>query len=444
MTFQPDTPLSRRQILRGSAIAAAVSAMPFASRMAFAQDAAARWPTVAGLVQTYVGKERVANMVAALGFGQQAPDIIAQGRTGFDRGPQVGPDTLYRIYSMTKPITGMAAMICIDEGKFGLDTPVAEILPAFANMQVQKVYDGPITADNLEPADRPITIRHLLTHTAGLGYSIVQSGPIAQAYNRYGLVPGQVTRLDVGGIFGATPVSSLEKFADVLARMPLVYQPGTRWSYSVGLDLMGRVIEVATGQKFDAFLKQRLLDPIGMSSTSFRVPRAQSGRLAANYFYLGGFPVPIDEPDTSVYLDEPAFPFGGAGLVSTAHDYDRFLQMLGGYGVIDGKRVMSEAAVRMGTSDLFPDTLVPGGGFARGSQQFGFGAGGLVGRGMSQGLFGWFGAAGTAGLVNFNQGSLRQTLMTQFMPMERYQLESEFPLAAAKDAMAILGSRAAA
>ena len=439
MSFETSTTVSRRQMLRFSAAATAAAALPFGSRLAMAQDAAARWPAVASLVNTYVGRERVANMVAALGFGQASPDYIARGRSGFDRGPQVGPDTLYRIYSMTKPITGMAAMICVDEGLFGLDTPLAEILPGFANMQVQKTYDGPITPDNLEPAARPILIRHLLTHTAGLGYSIVQKGPIMQAYNQYGLVPGQVTRLDIEGIFGGRPVSSLKAFADNLANLPLVYQPGTRWSYSVGLDLMGRVIEVASGRKFDSFLQDRLFDPVGMDSTFFRVPRSAAGRLASNYFFLGGFPIPIDEPANSVYLDQPAFPFGGAGLVSSARDYDRFLQMIGGYGVIDGKRVMSEAAVRMGTSNLFPDTLAANGGFEFGGQQFGFGAGGLVGRGIAQGLFGWFGAAGTAGLVNLAQGGLRQTLMTQFMPAERYELMSEFPLAVAKDAMAMAG-----
>jgi len=147
--------------------------------------------------------------------------------------------------------------------------------------------------------------------------------------------------------------------------------------------------------------------------------------------------VPIDPPQSSVFLDQPAFPFGGAGLVSSARDYDRFLQMLAGWGEIDGRRVMSEAAVRMGTSDLFPETLVPGGGFSSGGREFGFGAGGLVGRGEADGLFGWFGAAGTAGLVNMHHG-LRHNLMTQYLPAETYPLQTEFPMTVAQDAAAVL------
>ena len=434
--------MSRRKLFRTGAMlgaGAATTALPF-SGTAFAQGQAQQWPSVARLAQRYVERGDVANVVAAMGWGQDAPSYVSQGRTGFDRGPQAGPDTLYRIYSMTKPITGMAAMICIDEGLFGLDTPLAEILPAYTNMWVQKQYDGAVTTDNLEALKRPILIRHLLTHTAGLGYGIVQTGPIAQMFMQKGLIPGQVSRLEIAGLFRGRPVSSLEAFADGLAKVPLVLQPGRKWSYSVGLDLMGRVIEVATGQKFDAYLKERIFDPVGMDSTGFQVARGDAGRLASNYFFLGGFPVPIDEPDNSIYLDKPAFPFGGAGLVSSARDYDRFLKMLAGYGMIDGKRVMSEAAVRMGTSDLFPDTLEPGGGFGFGNRDFGYGAGGMVGRGDAEGLFGWFGAAGTAGLVNMKWG-LRHNLMTQFMPGERYELRSEFPLAVAQDAMAQLPRR---
>ena len=149
-------------------------------------------------------------------------------------------DSLYRIYSMTKPITGMAVMMLIDEGKLGLDQPLAEMLPKFAEMKVQKEFDGGIAPDDLEPAQRPITIRHLLTHTAGLGYSIVQKGPIKDAYEAAGLVPGQVTRLPMlKELFDqAEPLGSLEAFADGLAEMPLVAQPGTRWSYSVSIDLL--------------------------------------------------------------------------------------------------------------------------------------------------------------------------------------------------------------
>ena len=436
-------PFSRRAALRSGAMlsaAAAFSGLPFAPAAFAQEDAASRWPAVSEFLRSYVDDRRVSGMVAGMGFGQAAPDFVSAGSRTFEGASAVGPDTLFRIYSMTKPITGMATMMCIDDGLIGLDQPLHEILPAFRNMRVQKQYDGAITADNLEPATRPITIRHLLTHTAGFGYTILQSGPLKAAYARAGLVPFSASRMAMAqNLLGGTAAPSLETFADRLAEMPLVYQPGTRWSYSVATDLLGRVIEVATGQSFDDFLQQRILGPVGMDSTSFRVAAEDTGRLTANYFLMGGLPMPLDMPGSSIFLDEPPFPFGGAGLVSSARDYDRFLRMLAGYGEIDGVRVMSEAAVRLGTSDLFPETLADNGGFSANGLTFGFGAAGLVGQGAAAGLFGWFGAAGTVGLVNMQAG-LRQNLMTQYMPAENYDVQARFPLVVAEDAVRLMSS----
>jgi len=429
--------LSRRAVLRGSAMlgaGAVASTLPFASSAFAASMAETRWPGVADWVNQYVDRDIVACMVARLGFGQDEADTIAAGARTFGGSGSVDADTLFRIYSMTKPITGLATVLCIEDGLIELDQPLADIVPAFANMQVQRQYDGPITRDNLEPADRQITIRHLLTHTAGLGYSIIQQGPINAAYRANGIVPGQISNMAIAQeVFGGQPAASLADFAEGLAELPLVYQPGTRWSYSVSLDLLGHVIEVVTGQRFDTFLQDRIFTPCGMTSTGFRVAREDVRRFTANYFLLGGLPVPIDLPSSSVYLDEPAFPFGGAGLVSSARDYDRFLQMLAGYGEIDGNRVASEDSVRLATSNLFPETLVPGGGFDRNGREFGFGAGGLVGSGDAEGLFGWFGAAGTVGLVNMRLG-LRHSLMTQYMPAQAYDVQNDFPLLVARDA----------
>ena len=424
--------LSRRALLRGGAImgaGAALAGLPL-GRAAFAQ--ASQWPAVAALADRYVETRKVANMVSVLGWQQRAPEVIARGTLAIGQAAPAGIDSLYRIYSMTKPITGMATMLLIEDDKLELDQPLAEILPAFADMQVQKTYDGSIT--DLEPAERPITIRHLLTHTAGLGYSIIQKGPIAAAYAQAGVVPGQVTKLPLGEMFGrGAPAPSLEAFADNLAALPLVAQPGTRWSYSVALDLMGRVIEVVSGQPFDAFLKQRLFDPLGMTSTWFRVPESEVGRLTTNYGVMNGTLLPLDPARASVYLDEPAFPFGGAGLVSSPRDYDRFLQMLVGYGQLGGKRVMSEAAVRLGTSNLLPEGVTTEGTFAAGS---GFGAGGRVGLGEQAGSYGWGGAAGTVAFVDMKRG-LRAGMYTQYMPVETYPLHSEFPKAVVADLMAM-------
>ena len=426
--------ISRRSVLRSGALAGAgafAPSLPLGSA-AWGQGANA-WPSVAALVDRYVGGGMVANMVTAVGVGEATPHTISRGQRAFSGGGAVDANSLYRIYSMTKPITGMATMIAIDEGLFALDTPLADILPDFAQMQVQKSYDGPITRANLEPLARPITIRHLLTHTAGLGYAIMLSGPLKQAYADAGISPGIVSRLSLAQSFmGGPAASSLAAFADNLAQLPLALQPGRKWVYSASFDLLGRVLEVASGMDFADYLQERILTPCGMTSTFFRVPRSEAQRLTANYFMLGAMPLPLDLPASSVFLDQPPFAFGGAGLVSSARDYDRFLRMLAQGGVLNGTRVMSAAAVRMGTSDLMPADIAPANQFRSG--EYGFGAGGLTGRGPLAGTYGWFGAAGTVGLVNTKQ-QLRSTLMTQFMPEDTYALKEEFPQAVLRDAL---------
>jgi CubicO group peptidase (beta-lactamase class C family) len=437
-----DTPqMSRRGLLRAGAwlgAGASLAGIPFGN-YAFAADPT-RWTNVSKLIGGYVDARKLANVVVAMGWGQMPAEIISTGTLGLGQGAPAGSDSLYRIYSMTKPITGMAAMKLIDEGKLGLDQPLAEILPAFANMQVQKTYDGGIGPGDLEPAVRPITIRHLLTHTAGIGYTIIQKGPIKAAYEAKGLIAGQVTKIPaVAAMFGrGAPVRSLAAFADGLATVPLVAQPGTRWSYSNGLDLMGRVIEVVSGMPFDAYLQQSIFDPAGMTSTYFTVPASELNRLTTNYGVVGGNLIPIDPPTNSVYADKPAFPFGGAGLVSSAGDYDRFLRMLLGYGKIDGKRVLSELAVRVGTSNLLPEGVDMKGTFAEGQ---GFGAGGRVGLGDQAGTYGWGGAAGTVAFVDFKH-NLRANLMTQFMPSNSYPLTEEFNKAVRADLLAMAGKPA--
>ena len=425
-----ETPeISRRSLLRGGAFLAAGSALagaPF-GHVALASDTASTWSAVRGLVSKYAGERKVANMVATLGWGERAAQTIAQGTLAIGGERKADADSLYRIYSMTKPITGMAAMILIDEGRLGLDQPIADLLPAYSNMMVQKTYDGSIT--DLVPAERPITVRMLMTHTAGLGYGIVQKGPIKKLLADKGLITGLVSRIPFPGINDYKPVQGLAAFADNLASVPLVLQPGTKWSYSYSLDLLGRVIEVASGQSFDEFLHERIFEPSGMTSTWFKVPDSEKWRLTTNYGILGGLPIPMDPAATSIYLDEPPVQLGGAGLVSSPRDYDRFLQMLLGHGAIGRKRVMSEASVRVGTSDLLPATATTKGTWVQGQ---GFGAGGRA----SDGSFGWGGAAGTVAFVNYTAG-LRANLMTQYMPSEAYPIHDAFPKAVLADLTAM-------
>lgn len=420
-----DVSFSRRSLFRSGAVlagGAAVAGTPFGIGRSLAQDVAA-WPNVTRTVREYVTSGKVANMLAVLGFGQGTPTVIAEGTTAIDNTIAVDQDTLYRIYSMTKPVTGMATMMLIDEGQLGLDQPLADVLPAFADTMVQVEYDGSIGPENLEPLARPVTIRHLLTHTAGLGYGIVQSGPIAQAYGAQGLGAGQVTKLPIPGIGGVPAKITLEDFANRLAALPLTRQPGTKWSYSVGLDLLGRVIEVASGMAFDDFLQERLFGPAGMTSTWFQVPASETERLTTNYGVMNGNILPIDPASRSIFLDEPAFPYGGSGLVSSPRDYDRFLRMLLGNGMIDGTRVMGELAVRVGTSNLLPPGVETAGTWIDGQ---GFGAGGRVQSNNGMHAYGWGGAAGTVGFVEYTSG-LRAGLFTQYMPSEAYPIQRGFP-----------------
>jgi CubicO group peptidase (beta-lactamase class C family) len=328
---------------------------------------------------------------------------------------------------MSKPITGMATMILIDEGKLGLDQPVHEILPAFRDMRVLVDPEGSL--DETVPANQPITIRMLLTHTSGLGYQIISKGPLQKAFNEQGLIGGRVSRMPIPGVEPVTPAPGLAVWADRLAELPLMYQPATKWSYSASIDLLGRVIEVVSGMEFEAFLKKRIFEPCGMTSTFMQVPASEAHRLTDNYGIIGGTAFPIDPGPASVFLDPPEVAAGGGGLVSSPKDYDRFLRMLLGYGTLDGKFVMSENAVRVGTSDLIPASVDLKGSWLEGE---GHGAGGRS-KGSS---FGWGGAAGTLGAVDFDL-KLRSCLWTQYMPSEAFPIRDEFLAAMEKDLTAM-------
>lgn len=436
---QASAELSRRSLFRSSALfagGAVLTSLPF-GRAAFAHDVSESWGNVAAMADKYVSQRKVANLLMTFGWEQKdMAHTVGGGTLALGKPTPVDENSLYRIYSMTKPITGMATMILIDENKLGLDQPVHEILPAFRNMRVLINPAGSL--DETVPANQPITIRQLLTHTAGLGYQIISKGPLLKAYNDAGLVGGRVSRMPIPGFPPVTPAPGLAVWADRLAELPLMYQPATKWSYSCSLDLLGRVIEVVSGMEFEAFLKQRIFEPCGMTSTWMQVPASEVGRLTDNYGIIGGNAFPIDPAANSVYFDAPEVPSGGGGLVSSPKDYDRFLRMLLGYGRIDGKFVMSEEAVRVGTSNLLPATADTKGTYVDGQ---GHGAGGRA----TATTFGWGGAAGTLGAVDFEL-KLRTGLWTQYMPPEAFPIRDEFVAALEADLAAMrakMGKKAA-
>ena len=421
--------LSRRTLFRSGAWLSAGSlaaGVPGAAQL-LAHDVDASFPAVAALADRYVSQRKVANLLVTIGMGQDDHvHTVGGGKLAFGSEANVNPDSLYRIYSMTKPITGIATMMCIEDGHFGLDTPLAEILPAFADMRVLQRADGPLS--ETVPANTPITIRHLLTHTSGLSYIIDAKGPLLSAYVQNGLVGGRVSRLPIPGLPNVQGAPSLEAFADRLAKLPLVAQPGTKWIYSASLDLLGRVIEVASGLSFEEFVQTRIFEPCGMTSTYWTVPASERARLTTNYGFLGTMPIPLDPGPSSVFLDAPEFPSGGGGLVSSARDYDRFLRMLLGYGTLDMRQVMQADTVRTAVSNLLPAGVDTAGTWVAGE---GFGAGGR----SSNGSFGWGGAAGTLAAVDFAAG-VRTGLYTQYMPPETYPMRREFMAALVADLQA--------
>ena len=421
--IQKTNSLSRRSLIGDAALLGAGSLLP---RHAFAAAPEAQWPAVTALLDKYVGARKVSGMVAALGWGSGAPVFIARGHEGFDDKDLGGPGSLFRAYSMTKPLTGMAAMILIDEGKLGLDQPLADFAPEFAKMQVAIDPKKSLAA---RPATQQITIRHLLTHTAGLGYAVVGRDKVGEALRLLGLNPGIITKRKLKGINDGPPTPGPDEFLRLSATVPLVAEPGTKWAYSMSLDVLGIVIGRAAGMPFEQFLAERIFGPLGMTSSFFQVPQSASPHLTTNYGYFLGRPIAIDRPGQSIYQDPVPFAFGGAGLVTSPADFDRFLAMLVNYGVAGTTRVMSEAAVRQGTSDLLPGGVDLKGSFVAGQR---FGAGGVVGTGKDTGLFGWSGAAGTVGFAQMKLG-LRTSLYVQYMPQSKLPILKEFPKAVGAD-----------
>ncbi|WP_017670314.1 serine hydrolase domain-containing protein [Blastomonas sp. AAP53] len=411
--------LSRRHVLGSAGLMGLFAAMPGYARAMATGDFA----LIRSQVEEYVASKKVAGMIVSLGFGAQPAALIGAGNLALDIPVAVDANSLWRVYSMTKPVTGMAAMMLIEQGKLGLDQPIAELIPEFANM---KVLTDPANSLDSVPAKTLITPRHLMTHTAGLGYNIVTKGPLLEEYNKLGINPAAVSKTPIPGFPMPAPTPPIDEFARRVASLPLIAEPGSIWSYSIGLDLLGYVIQVASGMELGAFFQKNLFDPLGMTSSYWTVPQSEVPRLSTNYVPFAGALIPVDPAQDSIFTTPPAFPFGGAGLVSSASDYDRFLAMLVGKGQLNGTRIMSEATALMGMSNLLPSTAVTAGTWIDGQ---GFGAGGRVGLGNDKGpagTYGWGGAAGTVAFVDHIRG-IRASGYTQYMPAETYPFQREFP-----------------
>lgn len=414
--------LNRRHFFTGAAVAGGMIAVPGWAKKTM-RGVSPSWAAVQTMLDATIAKKYVPGVGAALARGTDQADFLVRGNLAFDNPLPITPDTLWRCYSMTKPITGMAIMMLIEDGKLTLDQNLADIIPAFAN---PRVLTDPAKSLDSRAARAPITIRTLLTHTAGLGYAIVTTGPLLDAYIKLGITPGSVSRRPLPGQPISNTAPSLEEFAARLATLPLIADPGVKWSYSISIDLLGRVVEVVSGMPFDTFLQKRIFTPLGMTSTYFQVPASETKRLTTNHFALPTGPFPIDPGNDSIFSDKPAFPFGGAGLVSSMRDYDRFLAMLMGEGALGRTRIMKRETAILGMSNLVhPDTVMES--FVKGQ---GFGAGGRVtiapsARGEGIGTFGWGGAASTVAWVDRSK-NIRASGWSQIMTRGDQPFTTEF------------------
>jgi CubicO group peptidase (beta-lactamase class C family) len=316
-----------------------------------------------------------------------------------DEGKPMALDSIFRIYSMTKPLVSVAAMMLVEDGKIELTDPVSKFFPAFKGQQVSVARPAGEFARmsyTTVPADREIIVQDLLRHTAGLAYGeITLNAPVKDAYIKAGLYLPGVRDYDARDL---TPAEEVER----LAKAPLAHQPGTVWEYSLAVDLLGRVVEAASGKRLADFLAQRLFEPLKMRDTGFWVPGAKMGRVAQPLAVDFASGQPIKVIDVS---KEPKNDSGGAGGVSTAADYLRFAQMLLNGGQLDGTRVLSRTTVALMTSDhlgtriaapVTPSELLlgtPGYTFGLGfAVRQGAGVAGVPG---SAGEFMWAGYAGT-------------------------------------------------
>jgi len=342
-------------------------------------------------MQAYVDQGEPPGLITAVARRGKLVHLRCFGMRDVEAGKPMQPDTLFRVYSMTKPITAVALLMLLEEGRFLLDDPVSKYIPQFRDL---KVYAGSTEAGfKLTDLERPITVRHLLTHTAGLSYGLFYDTPVDDMYRDAGLLSPLIV-LQV-------PLAELSR---QLTELPLVHQPGAAWRYSLAYDVIGYLIGVLADQPFDVYLQEKVLEPLGMDDTGFTVPRDKLDRLAGLYGNWKDPSAIADAPAaTSPFADPNVHPSGGAGLVSTAADYMRFAQMLLNGGESNGTRLLGRKTVaRMATNDLPAGLLLPQM-FRENEVGAGYGLGIAVCIDAAQrptlastGMCGWSGAAGTA------------------------------------------------
>ena len=369
----------------------------------------------------YVDEGRLAGWTLAVSRYGRVVHLSHYGRRDLEADLPVTDDTLWRIYSMTKPITSVAAMMLYEQGVLELMDPVSRWIPSFADVRVYR--GGAAPNPSTVPAVEPVRVWHLLTHTSGLTYGFHHAHAVDEMYRQRGYE------------FTPPPGVDLAAACDTFAELPLLFQPGTEWNYSVSTDVLGRVVEVASGQSLDAFFAEHILGPLGMDQTAWSVDPSDADRLAS--LYTSG-------PDRALVrnrtlgdrtLRPPELLAGGAGLVSTAGDYHRFTRMLLQGGELDGVRLLGPRTVAYMTRNHLPDgadlETIGRPNFAESSfRGVGFGLGfstvadAAAGKVLtSEGEYAWGGMASTAFYVDPATGVIA-LFFTQFMPSSAYPIRS--------------------
>ncbi len=342
------------------------------------------------------------------------------GHASLERGQRLSEDTIFRIYSMTKPVTSVALMMLVEEGRIALDDPVAKWIPSWRELGVYRA--GQPRAFATAPTEAPMRVLDLMRHTSGLTYGFQNRTNVDAAYRTLKLDPFEA--------------ESLESFVDALGRVPLEFSPSTSWNYGVSTDVVGHLVSLASGQPFDAFVRSRILQPLGMRDTDFHVPEAKLARFADCYVRSASGKL-VPAPGLSDFSKPPRAPSGGGGLVGTAADYLRFCEMLRRGGELDGVRLLGPKTLALMRTNHLPGgrdlaELAPPGMFSEAAYQgMGFGLGFAVvtdparyGIASSAGEYSWGGLASTAFWVDPVE-EVCVVFTTQLMPSSTYPIRRE-------------------
>jgi CubicO group peptidase (beta-lactamase class C family) len=371
----------------------------------------------------YVDDKKLPGWHAVVSRRGQVVHSSTYGMRDIDAGLPFESDTVVRMFSMTKPITSVAAMMLYEEGAFSLKEPISTFIPEFADTPVYT--GGSYLKPVVEPQTEPIRVWHLLSHTSGLTYGFHNTHPVDAIYRQAGFEWGIPAGMD------------LEACCQAWAQLPLVFQPGSEWNYGVSTDVLGRVVEVVSGQPLDEFMKQRIFDPLGMTETDFWVPQSRADRFARLYMPHPATGETFLMPGTPEADHRPAMLGGGGGLIGTAHDYLRFTHMLLNRGELDGVRLLGTRTVDYmtrnhlpGNADLeafgrplFAETTFDGVGFGLG---FSVTMDPVANRvlGSKGGEYAWGGAASTAFWVDPAE-EIVVLFLTQLLPSSTYPIRED-------------------